>query len=92
MEDTRSQSRVAAAAWWWLAQLVLAACFFAHMFLSRLSIASCTDTSCDYAIFAAFINAFNIGTIGLLVAAAIGIFVLRRRGWAVLWSPILESF
>jgi hypothetical protein len=89
VEDTRSPSRVGAALGWWVVQVVLATSFFAHMFLSQLSIASCTETSCDYALYAATINTFNIGTICLLVAAAIGIYVLRRRGWAVVWSPII---
>ena len=89
MKDAPSPSRVGAAGWLWLTQLLLAVFCFAHMFLSRLSIASCTATSCDYALYAASMNTFNVGTICLLVASTIGIYALRRRGWAAVASPIL---
>lgn len=92
MEDVATRtSRIGIAAGLWLLQLVVAAIAYAHMFLSQFSVASCTANSCDYSAYAATINAFNIGTLVLLAASGIGIFVLRRKAWGVIWPPILGT-
>jgi hypothetical protein len=87
--DAASPSRIGTALGWWIAQLVLAVFAYVHMFLSRLSIASCTPTSCDYAQFAALNQVFNVGAFVLLVAAAAGIFVFRHRARVAIWFPVI---
>lgn len=59
------------------------------MFLSVLSIASCTETSCDYAAFDTFNKIFAIGVIVLLIGAAVGIRLLRHRPSVAIWVPVL---
>ena len=87
--DTASESRVGIAAGVWALQLLLSAVYFAHMFLSQFSVASCTDTSCDYARFSSIIQTFNVGLMVALLLSAFGIFATRNRGrWAIV-SPIL---
>jgi|GEM_PF-2649475 len=89
MNVTMTQSRVGVAALVWLVQLLVSAVYFAHMFLSQFSVASCTETSCDYSLFARIIQAFNIGLAGALLLSAVGIFAMRKRGrWAIA-APIL---
>lgn len=87
--DAASSGRIGTALGWWIAQLVLAAPAYVHMFLSRLSIASCTPTSCDYAQFAVLVQIFNVGVAVLLVAAAGGIFVFRHRARVAIWFPVI---
>lgn len=84
-----TQSRVGEASVVWLAQLGLSAFYFAHMFLSQFSIASCTATSCDYSLFASIMQVFNFGLAATLVASAVGIYALRRRGRWAMWVPLL---
>ena len=84
--NTRSAGMSMASALW-LAQLLLTCLAAAHMLLSTLSIASCTETSCDYAAFSASLNIFYAGAVVLLVASAIAIVLLRRRGRVVLLAP-----
>lgn len=89
MNDGLPPSRVGGAAGLWLVQLVVAAIACWLMFLSQLSIASCSGYSCDYATYSAALTSFNIGAVVVLVATALGIFAFRRRGRAILWFPIL---
>jgi hypothetical protein len=82
-------SGLVTAAWaLWIAQLVFAAIAFAYMFLSLFSVASCSETSCDYATYSAIHTAFNAGLLVLLVGAAVGIVLLRRRPRIVIWIPV----
>ena len=87
--DAAPSGGIGTAVGWWIAQLVLTVLAYVHMFLSRLSIASCTATSCDYAQFALLIETFNVGAAVLLVAAAVGIFVFRHRARMVIWFPVI---
>lgn len=78
------------AAWaLWIAQILLALVLFILMFLSQLSIASCTETSCDYAAYSAIITFFNVGVLVLLVSALAGIVLLRRRASVAIWIPVI---
>ncbi|WP_448721505.1 hypothetical protein [Microbacterium natoriense] len=72
----------------WIAQLFLTVLGAGHTFLSALSIASCTATSCDYAAFAASMKSFYVGAVILLVLTAAAIFLLRHRPVVVL-APIV---
>ena len=89
MSATTTQSRVGAAVAMWLVQLLVSAAYFFYMLFSQLSVASCTETSCDYSLYAGIIRGFNIGLAGALLLSAVGIFALRKRGrWAIA-APIL---
>lgn len=72
----------------WIAQLFFTVLGAGHTFLSALSIASCTATSCDYAAFAASMNSFYIGSVVLLALAGAAIVLLRHRP-AVVLAPII---
>lgn len=80
----------ASTAWgWWVAQLVLAVLAYIYMFMSRLSIASCTATSCDYGQFAMINAIHDVGAVVLLVTSAVGIFVFRRRSRVAMRFPLV---
>jgi hypothetical protein len=96
MDDAMQRPRDAApsgggsAAWEWLAaQIVLAVLAYFYMFLSRLSIASCTATSCDYGQYAVINTIYDVGAVVLLVTTAVGLFVFRRRPRVAMWFPIV---
>jgi hypothetical protein len=87
--DAAPSDSVSAALAWWGAQLGLAVVAYVHMFLSRLSIASCTATSCDYAQFAVLNETFNVGAAVLLVVALAGIVVFRRQRRVATLFPVI---
>lgn len=89
MNQTTTPSHVGIAAAIWLVQLLVSAVYFAHMLLSQLSVASCTETACDYSLFAGINQAFNIGLAGALLLSAVGIFAMRKRGRWAMAAPIL---
>lgn len=91
-ELSQGNSRWAGPALGWFGiQLVLSLLACGHTLLSVLSIASCTATSCDYVAFSAAINTMYIGAAVLLVASAVAMFLLRARGRAMLWMPVVGS-
>jgi hypothetical protein len=69
--------------------LLIAVVAYVQMFLSQLSIASCTATSCDYTLYSATINTFNAGAVLLLIVAAAGIFLLEHLARPSFWSPVM---
>lgn len=84
MTEPTTRSRVGIAVSVWAVQLLLSAVSFFYMFFSQMSVASCTDTSCDYPRYAAIMQTFNIGLAVALVLSAAGIVAMRNRGrWAV---------
>jgi hypothetical protein len=89
MTQTGPSPHVATAVGVWCCQLILTAVSLVWMFFSQLSVASCSPTSCDYEVYSLAINTFYTGAVSLLVAAAIMIFPLRRRGRLPILSPTL---
>ncbi|MBZ4487885.1 hypothetical protein LQ938_12635 [Microbacterium sp. cx-55] len=69
----------------WCVQLLLTFLTLGWMFLSQLSIDSCTPAVCDYAAFLAAVNVFYASAIVLLVATTIAISMRKRMGWATVW-------
>lgn len=84
-----TKSHVGAAVGVWLVQLVLSGVFFLHMFLSQLSVASCTDTSCDYVLYGAITRTFNTVLAALLFVSAVAIVAMRKRGRWVIAAPVV---
>ncbi|WP_314650547.1 hypothetical protein [uncultured Microbacterium sp.] len=70
-------------------QLILTGAAMAFMWMSQLSVASCTDTSCDYDAYALALRVFFIGAIGLMLFSGVASFVLRGRAAAL--APIVAS-
>jgi hypothetical protein len=68
-------------------QLLLSGFFFVYMLLGLMSIASCTDTSCDYALLDTIMKTFQISLALTLVLSTIGIYLLRARGWLAVAVP-----
>ncbi|MFG6504545.1 hypothetical protein [Microbacterium sp. P05] len=87
--DERRPNRADASPWLWLLQLIIAVVAYVQMFLSQLSIASCTATSCDYTLYSATVKTFNVGVVILLVVAAAGIFLLENLARPSFWSPVM---
>ncbi|MFB7252388.1 hypothetical protein [Microbacterium sp. NPDC056234] len=73
----------------WLGILVVFTTMaLAHTFMSVFSVASCTETSCDYEAFTAAINTSYIGSITLLIVTVIAMILLRKHPRAAVWAPI----
>lgn len=89
--ETAATTRWELATVWLAVQLVLTVFTFIHTFLSTLSIASCTATSCDYAAFSAAINTSYIGASTLLLSTVFLMILLRKHARAVVWAPITGS-
>lgn len=84
-----SPIRLSSAVLLWMVQALVTAFTWTQVFLSRLAVASCSDTSCDYPLFAGAMQASDIGAIVLLAASAVGIVVLRRSPAYVTWPPVI---
>ena len=73
----------------WLAvQVFFTVLVLAHTFMSTLSVASCTDTSCDYAAFSAATNVSYIGAVALLPLSVLAMVLLQNHARAPHWAPI----
>jgi hypothetical protein len=89
MGEAKTKRYLGAAVGIWLVQLLLSGVFFLHMFLSQLSVASCTDTSCDYSLYGAIMRTFNTSLAAALFLSAVGIVATRTRGRWVVAAPIV---
>ncbi|MFF8188726.1 hypothetical protein ACF044_15850 [Microbacterium sp. NPDC016588] len=84
-----SPIRVSSAVLLWMVQALVTAFTWTQVFLSRLAVASCSDTSCDYPLFSGAMQASDIGAIVLLVGSAAGIVALRKSPQYVTWPPTI---
>ncbi|WP_431807662.1 hypothetical protein [Microbacterium paraoxydans] len=69
-------------------QVVFTVLGFAITFTSTLSVASCTETSCDYSAFSAAIDTFYLGALVLLAATVVAMILLRQHPRARAWAPM----
>lgn len=73
---------------WLFVLLVIAAAYCSFtMYTAPLGTAACSD-SCDYQTLGTAVTAFYVVTTVALLGAAIGIYVLRGRGWLVPVAPL----
>ena len=91
--DTEAQRSTPIREWelpglWLAVQIFFTVITCVHTFFSVFSVASCTETSCDYAAFSAAVDTSYAGAFGLLVATVIAMILLRGRPRPMVWAPI----
>lgn len=86
MDKVQRRNRSIAAQFWLLQLLVTAfACF--QMFMSQMSVASCSGTRCDYGLLSTAVNVCTVGAVVLLAGAALAIIILERLQRSFIWPP-----
>ena len=81
-----TRSRVTYAVLLLVLQVLISLAFSWLMYISPLSTAGCDD-ACDYATLAVAVNTFLVIPVVAFVAAAVGIILLRNRGWWAVAPP-----
>lgn len=91
MTDAKGFDWGASAVGWFCVQVFLTVVASVYMFMSQLSIASCTDTSCDYASFALAMDVYFIGAAVLTLGSPVVAVILWRKEWRVSLAPFVAT-